>query len=306
MAAKRGLGKGLDKLIPDKVGSTTSTASTVSAPVKPANDNAIEDAIYVDLNKVEPNKEQPRKHFDEDGLIELSDSIKEFGVISPLLVVKRDDYYMIVAGERRWRASKMAGLSKIPVIVKELTDQQIAEISLIENIQRMDLDPIEVAEGYQRLISEFGYTHDVIAERVMKSRAVITNSLRLLKLDKRVQQMLIDGMISEGHAKVLLGIDDSEKQSEIAQAVCDQKMSVRELEKLIKNLKSEKKAPSDTKKLDSQLEAVYQDLAEQMKTILGTKVSINAKDSKTGKIEIEYYSADELDRIIDLIRTVAK
>jgi ParB family chromosome partitioning protein len=259
----------------------------------------------MDINKVEPNRDQPRKKFDEDALLELSESIKQFGVLQPLLVQKREDYYEIIAGERRWRAAKQAGIKEVPVIIKQLTEQEIMEISLIENIQREDLNPIEEAQAYKRLLTEFNLKQDEVAERVSKSRTAVTNAMRLLKLDDRVQQMVIDEMLSTGHARALLGIENQEKQYETAQKIFDEKLSVRDTEKLVKNLQNEKKeAPSAEKKIDPQMEAIYKDLEEQMKRILGTKVAINPKNEKSGKLEIEYYSQDELDRIIDLLRTI--
>lgn len=303
MATKKGgLGKGLDSLIANKVGNTAT-----AAPAAPASTEET-GATIVSINKVEPNKGQPRKKFDEDALLELSESIKLYGVLQPLLVQKRDGYFEIVAGERRWRAAKLAGLKEIPVIIKEFTEQEIMEISLIENIQREDLNPIEEALAYKKLLTEFNLKQDEVAERVSKSRTAVTNSIRLLKLDERVQQMVIDEMISTGHARTLIVIEDKEKQYAVAQKIFDEKLSVRETEKLIKNMQNEKKNTdsSEKKKLDPKLEAVYRDLEEQMKRMLGTKVSINAKNEKSGKIEIEYFSADELDRIIDMLRTVQK
>ena len=284
---KGGLGKGLDSLIADKVG--TSNEKTDA-----------KNEVMVNINKVEPNKEQPRKNFDEDALLELSESIKQFGVLQPLLVVDRKDYYEIIAGERRWRAAKMAGLKKVPVIIKDLTEQEIVEISLIENIQRENLNPIEEAIAYKRLLTEFNLKQDEVAERVSKSRTAVTNSMRLLKLNEKVQQMVIDDMIQTGHARALLGIEDLEKQYNMAQKVFDEKLSVRETEKLVKKVQKEKEEVEKTK-MDKQLEIVYQDLEEKMKQILGTKVSINAKDENKGKIEIEYYNKEDLDRLIDMI-----
>lgn len=261
----------------------------------------------MDINKVEPNRDQPRKKFDEDALLELAESIKQFGILQPLLVQKRDNYYEIIAGERRWRAAKLAKLKEVPVIVKQLTEQEIMEISLIENIQREDLNPIEEALAYKRLLNEFNLKQDEVAERVSKSRTAVTNSMRLLKLDDRVQQMVIDEMLTTGHARAILGIEDADKQYEAAQKIFDEKLSVRDTEKLVKNLQNEKNSPKEDKqKLDPKLEAIYKDLEEQMKVILGTKVAINPKDDKRGKLEIEYYSQDELDRIIDMLRTVQK
>lgn len=300
MAAKKGLGKGLDSLITNKVEKPVESKSAG----KVDNENG---AILMNINKVEPNREQPRKKFDEDALLELSESIKQFGVLQPLLVTERDDYYEIIAGERRWRAAKLAGVKEVPVIIKKLTEQEIMEISLIENIQREDLNPIEEAQAYKRLLTEFNLKQDEVAERVSKSRTAVTNAMRLLKLNEKVQQMLIDEMLTTGHARALLAIEDQEKQYEVAQRIFDEKLSVRDTEKLMKNLQNEKAdAPGSTNKIDPQLRAVYNDLEEQMKAILGTKVFINPKDDKKGKIEIEYYSQDELDRIIDLIRTVQR
>jgi ParB family chromosome partitioning protein len=303
MAARKGLGKGLDSMIPDKVGSKVAKAEKIE---KPTSEHAA-DAVMMDISKVEPNREQPRKKFDEDSLLELAESIKQFGVLQPLLVQERDDYYEIIAGERRWRAAMMANIKEIPVIIKKLSEQEIMEISLIENIQREDLNPIEEAQAYRRLLTEFNLKQDEVAERVSKSRTAVTNAMRLLKLNEKVQQMVIDEMLSTGHARSLLGIDDPEKQYSIAQKIFDEKLSVRDTEKLVKNLQNEnKKEPNDHEKIDPKLEAIYHDLEEQMKNILGTKVTINHRDAKKGKLEIEYYSQDELDRIIDLLRTVTK
>lgn len=298
-AKKSGLGKGLDSLITDKVNRPSSSR-------KP-NEKTVE-GILVNINKVEPNREQPRKNFDEDALLELAESIKQFGVLQPLLVQDKNEYYEIIAGERRWRAAKLAGLKEVPVIIKNLTNQEVVEISLIENIQRENLNPIEEAFAYKRLLTEFNLKQDEVAERVSKSRTAVTNSMRLLKLNEKVQQMVIDDMLTTGHARAILGIDDMEKQYITAQKIFDEKLSVRETEKLVKKLQQEKdEVPTDkTVKLDPKMEAICHDLEEKMKSILGTKVAINQKDNKKGKIEIEYYSMDELDRIIDLIRTITK
>ncbi len=297
-AKKGGLGKGLDSLIPDK-------SNKPAAKKSEQRDEKAVEGILVNINKVEPNREQPRKNFDEDALLELSESIKQFGVLQPLLVQDKKTYYEIIAGERRWRAAKMADLKEIPVIIKNLTEQEIVEISLIENIQRENLNPIEEAIAYKRLLTEFNLKQDEVAERVSKSRTAVTNSMRLLKLNEKVQQMVIDDMISTGHARALLGIDDMEKQYVTAQKIFDEKLSVRETEKLVKKLQQEKENPSKEKKvLDPKMEAIFKDLEEKMKAVLGTKVSINQKDEKKGKIEIEYYSMDELDRIIDMIKGI--
>lgn len=303
MAVKRnGLGKGLDSLIPNK------SEKTVKKPV-----NSDEIALKTDeketkngemmikINQVEPNRDQPRREFDEDSLMELADSIKQFGILQPLIVQKKKDYYEIIAGERRWRAAKLAGVKEVPVIVKEYTDQEIVEISLIENIQRENLNPIEEAMAYKRLLEEFDLKQDEVAERVSKSRTAVTNSMRLLKLSDRVQQMIIDDMISTGHARALLAIDDEEQQYMLANKIFDEKLSVRETEKLVKALKNPKK---EVKKQKLEHTFVYQNIEEQMKNIIGTKVSVNAKANGKGKIEIEYYSEEELERIYDLIMTI--
>ena len=299
-AKKNGLGKGLDSLITNKVNTAKTTTATTKPTVK--KDEKVVEGILVNINKVEPNREQPRKNFDEDALLELAESIKQFGVLQPLLVQQKDDYYEIIADERRWRAAK------VPVIIKKLTEQEVVEISLIENIQRENLNPIEEAIAYKRLLTEFNLKQDEVAERVSKSRTAVTNSMRLLKLNEKVQQMVIDDMISTGHARALLGLNDLEKQYTVAQQIFDEKLSVRETEKLVKKIQQEKnqKDTEKNKKIDPKLEAICHDLEEKMKGIFGTKVAINQKDNKKGKIEIEYYSMDELDRIMDLFRTIEK
>lgn len=287
-----GLGKGLDSLIADKKPATSS---------KIQKEEIKEDGapIQVSIDKVEPNKEQPRKKFDEEALAELADSISKYGVLQPLLVQDNGKYYEIIAGERRWRAAKIAKLKEIPVIIKNYTEQERAEISLIENLQREDLNPIEEAVAYKRLLEEFNLKQEEVAERVSKSRTAVTNSMRLLKLDDRVQQMLIDGQISSGHARALLGVENKEGQFMLAQNVVDKKLSVRDIEKLVKKEPSKEKED----KKDDPMNVIYQDMAEKLKEILGTKVSVNNKNGK-GKIEIEYYSPEEFDRIVGLIQTV--
>lgn len=288
----------MDSLITDKVGKNTTVK--VKTEEKEATDG-----VMLNINKVEPNRDQPRKNFDEDALLELAESIKQFGILQPLLVQKKDDYYQIVAGERRWRAAKMAGIKEVPVIIKQLSDQEIMEISLIENIQRENLNPIEEALAYKRLLNEFNLKQDEVAERVSKSRTAVTNSMRLLKLNEKVQQMVIDEMLTTGHARALLGIDDQEKQFLVAQKIFDEKLSVRDTEKLVKKLQKEKKEKKDgSDQKDEKLEAIYRDLEEQIKQIFGTKVYIKQKNEKEGKVEIEYYSQDELDRIVDMFRSI--
>ena len=296
-ANKHALGKGLDSLIANKVG-TAPLAENKKSEEKPAE-------VKVKISKVEPNREQPRKNFDEDALLELAESIKQFGVLQPLLVQDRKDYYEIIAGERRWRAAKIAGLKEVPVIIKKLTEQEMVEISLIENIQRENLNPIEEALAYKRLLNEFNVKQDEVAERVSKSRTAVTNSMRLLKLNEKVQQMVIDDMLTTGHARALIGIEDQEKQYVVAQQIFDEKLSVRETEKLVKKIQKEKNLPEKKKEeLDEQVALAYHDVEEKMKLILGTKVNIRAKDDKKGKIEIEYYSMDEFNRIFEMMQKI--
>ena len=257
------------------------------------------------LTDIEPNKSQPRKNFDITALNTLADSIRQNGVIQPLLVRSMPDgTYQIVAGERRWRAAKLAGLKEVPVIIKKLTNQQIMEISLIENIQREDLNPIEEALAYKRLLEEFKLKQDDVAERVSKSRTAVTNSMRLLKLNEKVQQMVIDEMLTTGHARALLGIEDQNQQYVVAQQIFDQKLSVRDTEKLVKSLQKNKKKTKSEKPVNPQMEAIYRDLEEKLKKNMGTKVLINRKNENSGKIEIEYYSHDELDRIVNMLNSV--
>lgn len=297
MAVKRsGLGKGLDSLIPD-----TKIEKKVTKPVVKEEKTAGNGQIMMKINDVEPNREQPRKNFDEDALLELADSIKQFGVLQPLIVQKRKDYYEIIAGERRWRAAKLAGIKEVPVIVKEYTEQEILEISLIENIQRENLNPIEEAMAFKKLINEFKLKQDEVAERVSKSRTAVTNSMRLLKLGEKVQQMIIDDMISTGHARALLAIDDEEQQYLLATKIFDEKLSVRETEKLVKDIKNPKK---EQPKKEIKNSFVYEDLEERMKSVIGTKVHVNHKPNGKGKIEIEYYSDTELERIFELLMSV--
>ncbi len=292
----RGLGKGLDSMIPNLVGENSEKKESV-AKKQDVTDNKAAETI-VKITKVEPNREQPRKFFDEDALQELADSIKQFGLLQPILVQDRDSYYEIIAGERRWRAAKLAGLKEVPVIIKNYTEQEIVEIALIENIQREDLNPIEEAQAYKKLLTEFNLKQDEVAERVSKSRAAVTNSIRLLKLSDKVQQMVIGDMISTGHARALLAIEDQEEQYNLAQRIFDEKLSVREVEKLVKNLH---KAPKTKKANDKTLEAIYQEIEEKLKQKLGTKVMISAKGEGAGKIEIEFYNHEDLDRLIDMM-----
>jgi len=322
MAVKRGgLGKGLDSMIPvldstatkKKTGRTAIDKEVLQNAAKEAHKHQKEKMEFegkpgeqvqiVKLTKVEPSREQPRKQFDADALQELAESIKQFGVLQPLLVQKKEDYYEIIAGERRWRASKLAGLKEVPVIVKEFTEQEAVEISLIENIQREDLNPIEEAMAYKRLMEEFHLKQDAIAERVSKSRTAVTNSMRLLKLDDRVQQMLIDEMISTGHARALLALESKDAQAEAAVKVFDEKLSVRETERLVKELLNPVQKKEEKPKNQAE-ELVYKNLEEKIKQIIGSKVAINRRTDNKGKIEIEYYSQEELERIVELLETI--
>ncbi|MCD8106319.1 MAG: ParB/RepB/Spo0J family partition protein [Lachnospiraceae bacterium] len=298
MAVKKsGLGKGLDSLIPKQAPVKESSSSAGKTVIK-------NEEIKIRITEIEPNRDQPRKRFDEDSLTELSDSIRQFGVIQPLIVQKKDDHYEIIAGERRWRAAKMAGLKEVPVIIREFSEQESVEISLIENIQRENLNPIEEAIAYKRLLTEFSLTQDEVAQRVAKSRTAITNSLRLLKLDDRVQQMIIDEMITTGHARALLALTDKEMQYQYAMKVFDEKMSVRETERMVKLLVEKK--PEREKKEEPDHSFIYQDLENKMKTLLGTKVAIQHKNNNKGKIVIDYYSNEELERLLYLFQSIPK
>ena len=300
MAPKRGLGKGLDSMIPSGVLKPISPVKSAESANDSINKEEKASEVVVKITKVEPNREQPRKNFDEEALKELADSIKQFGLISPILVQDRKDHYEIIAGERRWRAAKLAGLKEVPVIIRDYTEREIAEISLIENVQREDLNPIEEAMGYKRLIEEFGLKQDEVAECVSKSRSAITNSLRLLKLSEEVQKYLVENMLSMGHARALLAVEDEEKQVFLAKKIINDKLSVREVEKLVKNLDKpvkEKPAP------DTQLQAIYASYEEKIKQSLATKVTISpsAKTKGAGKFEIEFYSTEDFERILERI-----
>lgn len=291
----KGLGRGINALIPDD---DTSEEKVVVKEIVKEVIKEVPGDTKLKLSLIEPNKEQPRKAFDEDALIELSESIKLYGVLQPLLVQKKDDYYEIIAGERRWRAAKLAGLKEVPVIIKDYSTQEVMEIALIENIQREDLNPIEEAQAYQRLIKDYRLKQDEVAEKVSKSRAAITNSLRLLKLDPRVQDMVMEGKLSNGHARAIITIEDGDKQFMIAQKIFDEKLSVRDVEKLMKTLDQ----PAKPVKEKPANDFVYRDLEEKMKHIIGTQVVIKNKNNNKGKIEIEYYSQQELERIFEMLQ----
>lgn len=302
---KGGLGKGLDSLIPEVVSKpkAKSEPEVVEKIVEKVVEKVVEKKVetLVKITEIEPNRSQPRKNFNEDGLMELAESIKLHGVLQPLLVQKREGYYEIIAGERRWRASKLAGVKEVPVIIKDYSEQQIVEIALIENIQREDLNPIEEALAYKRLLEEFKLKQDEVAEKVSKSRVAITNSMRLLKLADEVQQMIIDEMITSGHARALIAIEDKEKQIELANKIFDEKLSVRETEKLVKSILNPK---PQKEKENFQDQFVYKEIENKLKDKIGSNVSINRKNKTKGKIEIEYYSTDDLERIVALLNNI--
>ena len=286
----KGLGKGIDSLISNAYAVETKRPETEKK----------EPELTVKLRLVEPAASQPRKNFDENALTELAESIKKYGVIQPIVVKKVGDHYQIIAGERRWRAAKQAGLKDIPVIVKDYDEQQIAEIALIENLQREDLNPIEEARAYQARIEKYQLKQEEIAEKVFKSRSVITNALRLLKLNEAVQDMLMEGKITNGHAKAILGLDDKDQQLEVAQKVVDEQLSVRDTEKYIKNLQDKKNEVAVAKPV-LQNKTLYETLESRMKSRMGTKVQIKRKSEDKGKIEIDYYSNEDLERIMELM-----
>ena len=297
--AKKGLGKGLDALIPNVVKNDTAEENTKAAREKSKNETD-DSRTMVSINKVEPNRKQPRRKFDEDALQELSDSIKIHGLISPILVQDRGDHYEIIAGERRWRASKLAGLKEVPVIIGNYSEKEILEISLIENMQRKDLNPIEEAQGFKRLVDEYDLTQDEIAETLSKSRSAITNSIRLLKLSDKVQEMLVEDLISAGHGRALLAIEDPEKQEEVAQRIVDERLNVRDVEKLVNSLKKPAKPRPVT---DEALKVFYHDMEENLKMAVGTKVSISGKGNGAGTVTIEFYNNEDLDRIAAKLRS---
>lgn len=298
MAKIGGLGKGLDSLIGGEFQKESEVISGRKKLSPKRDTKETKTEIMMKIHQIEPNREQPRKQFEEDSLAELSESIKLYGVIQPLIVRKKEGYYEIVAGERRWRAAKMAGLKEVPVIVKDYSEKEIAEISLVENLQREDLNPIEEAMAYQRLLKEFHLKQEEVAERVSKSRTVITNSLRLLRLDNKLQTMLVEGLITTGHAKVLLGLDNAEQQILAAEKIVDERLSVRETENFVKQLLSPKPL-KEKKSLGN--ETLYHTIEDRMKEMMGTKVHIQRKDEDKGKIEIEYYSSDDLERIMEIM-----
>ena len=306
MAAKqRGLARGLDALFGDNV-------KTVEPEQKKQNTepaaNADGGEIFVKTSLIVPNKSQPRKTFEKEALSELAESIKTYGVLQPLLVKKSGSNYEIIAGERRWRAAQLAGIKELPVLIRDYDKKLQAEVSIIENLQREDLNPIEEAKAYSQLMEEFGLNQEEVAQRVSKNRTTITNMLRLLRLDENVQEMLIDGRLSQGHARALLSLEEKSKQKELAGKIAEEKLSVREVEKLVKKLSSTKpakeKPENKSEEPDRNYDVFYEEYENVMKGILGTKVHINRKDNSKGKIEIEYYSQPELERIMELFKSI--
>ena len=307
MAVKRnGLGKGIDSLIPDSGTSKTKKTSTKKVEVKEVIKEVVKEVkvpsdTMMKISDIEPNRDQPRKNFDKEALEELADSIKQFGIIQPIVVQKKEDYYEIIAGERRWRAAKLAKLKEVPVIIKEFSPQEVMEIALIENIQRRDLNPIEEALAYKSLIDEYHLKQDELAKRVSKSRTAIANSMRLLKLTEEVQNMLVNNEISMGHARALLSLEQEELQLEAAKTIAEKGMSVRETEKLVKSILNPKQSKLP---IPSSEAAIYNSLSDKLREKLGTKVSINNKKNGKGKIEIEYYSPQELERLLELFESI--
>lgn len=293
MNKRHGLGKGLGALIPDN-----DTDTDVNSNLESSEKNSVN---KLSINLVKANRDQPRKNFDSEKISQLAESIKEHGIIQPIIVKKnKDNNYIVIAGERRWRAAKSIGIKEIPVIIMDdIDDKSILEISLIENIQREDLNPIEESLAFKKLIEDFRLTQDELSKRVGKSRTAITNCLRLLNLDKRVQEYLIDRVISEGHGRALLAIENMDVQYELAQKIIDEQLSVREIERLVKNLSKEKKKKSKEEKTEN---PYYIDLKNRLEDYFGTKVSLLSKNRNKGKIEIEYYSEDDLQRILDILK----
>ena len=303
--AKKGLGKGLGAIFGEDVVKESNEELTKVKRSLPAEEEETKGSLMVKISLIEPNRDQPRKDFNEEELQELAESIKNYGVLQPLLVQKKGTSYELIAGERRWRAAKLAGLKEIPVVLREYSKQQAMEIALIENVQRADLNPIEEAQAYQQLVKEFHLTQEEIAARVSKNRATITNAMRLLKLDEEIQNLLIKGAISSGHARAILSLEDKQLQKKAAKEVLDKRLSVRETEKLVKRLaRASAEKNERNEKKDDALALIFQDLEERMKTIMGTKVSIHNKDRNKGRIEIEYYSEAELERIVEMIESI--
>lgn len=284
MSKKFGLGKGLGALIPEE-------------EIKEEKNDKSQGTL-ISINKIKPNKDQPRKYFDNEKIMELAESIKQHGLIQPLVVKKDNEFYSIIAGERRWRAAKLAGVKELPTIIMDLSDEKLLEISLIENIQREDLNPIEEGKAYQRLLEDFKLTQEDLAMKIGKSRTAISNTIRLLNLDERVQNYIIEGILTEGHGRSILGLQDNKMQNEVAQLVIDENLSVRETERYIKEINN----PKEERKSNNseEINPYYRDVQDKLQNYFGTKVNINSKKNR-GKIEIEYYSEDDLQRILEII-----
>lgn len=309
MPTKKGLGRGLNQLIPTGDEARTKSKSTPGETTKTITKKVVKEVVKeveqkVKITQIEPNKSQPRKQFDEDALQELADSIKQYGVLEPLIVTKKGKFYEIIAGERRWRAARLAGVKEVPVVIREYTDREIMEISLIENIQREDLNPIEEALAYESLINEYSLTQEEVAEKVSKNRSTIANSLRLLKLCDEVRQMIIEDKLTTGHARALIPIEDAELQTEAANFIFDNKLSVRDTEIYIKKLLSIPKESKENIVATNDLSIFYNDIESRLKDILGAKIAIKSKNNEKGKIEINYYSQDELERITEMLYSI--
>ena len=309
MPTKKGLGRGLNQLIPTGDEARTKSKSTPGETTKTITKEVVKEVVKeveqkIKITQIEPNKSQPRKQFDEDALQELADSIKQYGVLEPLIVTKKGKFYEIIAGERRWRAARLAGVKEVPVVIREYTDREIMEISLIENIQREDLNPIEEALAYESLINEYSLTQEEVAEKVSKNRSTIANSLRLLKLCDEVRQMIIEDKLTTGHARALIPIEDAELQTEAANYIFDNKLSVRDTEIYIKKLLSIPKESKGNIVTTNDLSVFYNDIESRLKDILGAKIAIKSKNNDKGKIEINYYSQDELERITEMLYSI--
>lgn len=291
MAKKIGLGRGLDSIISENANPELAAAN---------NEENKTGEVLVNINLIDPNRQQPRKQFNKEKLQELSDSIKQYGIVEPLVLKKNGNRYEIIAGERRWRAAKMAKLKEVPAVIKDYTEQEKFEIAIIENIQREDLNAIEEAKAYESLITEYGLTQDGLAARISKSRVAITNALRLLKLDERVQELVIEELISGGHARALLGIEDGDLQFQLAERVCKEKLSVRDIERIVRNL-TEKKPAEKQKKKPLANEAIYNEYAANLISLIGSKVEIQRNDENKGKIVIDYNSTEEFEKIYEII-----
>ena len=297
---KKGLGKGLEALF----GEETATAAQKKYTSAPERKALASGEVMVKISSIVPNSNQPRKTFEQEALDELTESVKIYGVLTPLIVKKVGENYEIIAGERRWRASQAAGLKEVPVVVREYDDQKTAEIALIENLQREDLNAIEEAQAYKDLMDIYHLNQEEVAQKVSKNRSTITNALRLLKLDGDVQEMLANGQISGGHARALLGLEDVSKQKKLADEIVQKKLSVRDVEKMVKALSRKPKVKPEPEEPSRDLSIFYKEYEDKMQDILGTKVHINRKDNSKGRIEIDYYSQAELERIMDLLRTI--